>query len=246
MTLLTFFATFLIGIVTSFYGVSIGGGGLLVVPALMFLGLESREAIATATFATIVIAGTGFREFKKSKKIDLKLASWASIEFGLGTLMGAFILTSLPEDLVKRIIGCFLILLAIIGLFSSKVGLKNIFTSTFKKGLGHLLMTLTGVYKGFIYSGAAILQSYILIYFFGQTYLESSGTRKLPSLIASFIAVIIFLKADLIIWKIGLILMVGHLIGAYFGAHYALKKGEKWMKYAFSLIVGISAMELLF
>ncbi len=106
-------------------------------------------------------------------------------------------------------------------------------------------MVLIGIYKGAINSGSSLLTSYTLIHFYGLTYMESSATRKLPFLLSFIVSAVIYIQADIVNWPIAITLMAGNVIGGYLGVHYALKKGEVWMKYAFAVIVIVSAIKLM-
>jgi uncharacterized membrane protein YfcA len=58
--------------------------------------------------------------------------------------------------------------------------------------------------------------------------------------------VIIFAFSGLIAYGAGIALLLGMVIGGYLGAHIAIKKGDLFVKLAFSVIVAISGLKLLF
>ena len=68
--------------------------------------------------------------------------------------------------------------------------------------LGAILATILGAYAGFLGAGVATFYTYGLIFIFNQSFLESTGTRKIPGLIQAIGGTIVFLinkKVDLLI-----------------------------------------------
>jgi uncharacterized membrane protein YfcA len=51
------------------------------------------------------------------------------------------------------------------------------------------------------------------------------------------IAVLVFIAKGAIYWPQGLVMIVGALVGGYFGAHYAQKLPQAWVR-AFIVLVG--------
>ena len=65
---ITFLAAFLIGAVASFIGSMVGGGGLLSIPFLVFVGLPPQVAIATNKMGAIGLILGAIPKFWKAKK----------------------------------------------------------------------------------------------------------------------------------------------------------------------------------
>lgn len=61
-----------------------------------------------------------------------------------------------------------------------------------------------GVYNGFYSSVSGAFLAYILILLFGQTFLESAATRKIPLTLSSGIAAVIFPMKGVIFYQFGI------------------------------------------
>jgi uncharacterized membrane protein YfcA len=85
-----------------------------------------------------------------------------------------------------------------------------------------------------------------MILCFGQTFLQSAGTRKLPFLFGNGLALAVFIPSGNVLWGIGLALGAGTLLGGYLGSLFAIKKGNKWVRVVFFLVVGLAALRMLF
>jgi uncharacterized membrane protein YfcA len=239
---------FCAGLVGSFYGAAVGGGALLTVPALMFVGLSPVQAIATSRLGSLGISMSGLVAFGKSGQVDWTLGWKMTFLQGAGVLLGAWSLLQLPGWWVKKSIA--VIILVILGLLAAfpSAGLHTIpiDPKSMRYRSGYILTVLLGVLTGFFQGGGGTLAAYIMILCFGQTFLQSAGTRKLPFLFGNGLALAVFIPSGNVLWGIGLALGAGTLLGGYLGSLFAIKKGNKWVRVVFFLVVGLAALRMLF
>jgi uncharacterized membrane protein YfcA len=126
----------------------------------------------------------------------------------------------------------------------------------FKKGIraitkqdyiiGASLSFVISIYSGFYGAGAGTLLTYVLVLFFGQTFLEGAATRKIAQFISTAMAIVIFAIGGVIHYPLGIALFIGNLIGSYIGAHYSERIGNIWIKRLFFAVVSIMAIKLFF
>ena len=115
----------------------------------------------------------------------------------------------------------------------------------------HLINNIkTCTYFLFSFSGilgaSGTFSTFILLNFFGLTYIEAAGIHKVVSLSMDIVALIIYVIHHLIYYKYGLFLFFGTIIGSYAGASFGIKKGNQWMRIAFSIVTLVLAIKLLF
>lgn len=98
------------------------GGGLIIVPALLFLlKLKETEAIGTSLAALIPPVGLlGAVEYYRDGFVNVRYAALVAVGLFLGAYFGARIMTSLPPELVRRLYGGFLLVVAFRMLASGK------------------------------------------------------------------------------------------------------------------------------
>ena len=82
--------------------------------------------------------------------------------------------------------------------------------------------------------------------FFGFSIIQASATNKIPWFILGIISFTIYAINGIVNFSYGLALMIGMFAGGYMGAKTAVKKGNKWVKIVFSMIVIISSIKLIF
>jgi uncharacterized membrane protein YfcA len=101
----------LAGVFSGMFGI---GGGLIIVPALLFLlKLKELQAIGTSLAALIPPVGLlGAAEYYRNGYINLRYAGLVALGLFLGAYFGARIMISLPPELIRRIYGVFLLLVA--------------------------------------------------------------------------------------------------------------------------------------
>ena len=247
MEILTLSILFIISIFTGIYGTLIGGGALLLVPLLMFFGLPPHTAIGTSKFRSIGSTSVGTYNFAKHKLIDYKVGLMMAVSLVTGTAIGSSIVINLSGELVKKLIAVFILLILIFILFKKNIGMEEKKVKLTLKSwiLASIIMFFVGIYAGFFGGGYGTLMSYILLFIFGQTFLKSAGTRKIPGIASDIVAFAIFAINGFFHLTYGIILLVGSSIGAFIGSRYALKIGNEWLRRGFILIIFILAIKLL-
>ena len=97
-----------------FYGMFGIGGGLIIVPALMFFfGMKDLEALGTSLAALIPPVGLlGAAQYYRSGHMQIKYAALIAIGLFIGAYFGAKIIIGLPPVLIRRLYAGFLILVA--------------------------------------------------------------------------------------------------------------------------------------
>lgn len=99
------------GILSGMFGI---GGGLVIVPALIFiLKVKELEAIGTSLAALIPPVGLlGLVAYYRGGHVNLKYAAVLAIGLFAGAWFGAKIMMPLPPQLIRRIYGVFLAIVA--------------------------------------------------------------------------------------------------------------------------------------
>jgi uncharacterized protein len=99
------------GVAAGMFGI---GGGLIIVPALLFLlGMKEKQAIGTSLAALIPPVGLlGAAEYYRGGYINIKYAALVAVGLFIGAYFGARIVMSMPDALIRRIYAIFLLAIA--------------------------------------------------------------------------------------------------------------------------------------
>ena len=100
------------GVLSGLFGI---GGGVLIVPALMFVaGMKPITATGTSLGALLLPVGAlGAYEYYRRGNLDLRASLWVALGLFVGAWFGAKIALSLSPTALKRAFAVFLVLMAI-------------------------------------------------------------------------------------------------------------------------------------
>lgn len=99
------------GVLSGLFGV---GGGLIIVPALVFLGLTQREASGTSLGALLLPVGIlGVIEYARRNEVQIPYAAGLAIGLTLGAFAGARFAGLISNQTLQRAFGAFLLVVAV-------------------------------------------------------------------------------------------------------------------------------------
>lgn len=123
MTLTVVIIVIIIGLVAGMLGGMVGiGGGLVIVPALMyFLAFSQHQAQGTSLGLLVLpVAILAVLNYYKSGYVDFRIVGLLAIGFVVGSYFGSKMALSVPQLTLKRIFAIFMILIAWKMLFIDK------------------------------------------------------------------------------------------------------------------------------
>ncbi|MBN1405952.1 MAG: sulfite exporter TauE/SafE family protein [Candidatus Omnitrophica bacterium] len=100
------------GVASGFLGI---GGGTIVVPALVFLAGFTQHQAQGTTLAMMVppIALLAAIKYYQAGNVNIKAAALICAGFFIGALLGAVLVAPVPDQMLKKIFGIFLMLIAV-------------------------------------------------------------------------------------------------------------------------------------
>ncbi|MBI2678051.1 MAG: sulfite exporter TauE/SafE family protein [Candidatus Koribacter versatilis] len=112
--------------------------------------------------------------------------------------------------------------------------------------LGALLAGLgVGVFSGLIGVGGGVIAVPILVYAFGMEQKMAQGTSLMMLLgPTGAFAIMEYYRAGNVNLKVGLLMAVGVLIGAYFGGHWAQTMSNVVLRRTFAVILAALAIKM--
>jgi uncharacterized membrane protein YfcA len=106
----------IIGLLAGFVGGSLGvGGGIIIVPALVFLmGFSQHQAQGTYLAVLLFPIGIlGVINYYKGGYVNFKFAVILIAAFLLGSYLGSYLAVRIPDDILRKIFGVFMLLVSI-------------------------------------------------------------------------------------------------------------------------------------
>lgn len=237
---------FVTGIVSGWINVLAGGGSILSVPVMVFLGLPGPVAngtnrigiIAQNIFAVLGFFRKGFSDFR----LSATLAACACV----GAFFGAIVGARLDGVWFERALA--IIMLAVVAIMMTGAGQKKLKNEGAAKNLalGHVLMVGAGFWGGFIQIGVGFILMPILNRVMGFDLVRTNMHKVFIALSFSVVALGVFASQVEIEWALGVALAAGFAVGGWLGANAAVAKGEALIKRVFYVALGAMAVKLLF
>lgn len=234
------------GALAGIINVMAGGGSLMSVPMMLFLGVPGPVANGTNRISIIAQNIVAVRTFFRRGFSDLRLSLSLAAAATPGAILGALVGVRLDGVWFDRVLAVVMIgVLILMQLPTKKRSGESLPMTRQRLILGHVLMFLAGCWGGFIQIGVGFILMPILHRVMGLDLVRTNMHKVFIALSYNIIAVAIFASAVSIHWQFGLALALGNSIGGYLGARFSVQGGEVWIRRVFTLVLVIFIAKLL-
>lgn len=237
-----------VGGIAGFMNVLAGGGSLLTVPVMVFMGIPGPAAngtnriaiLAQNLSATAAFFNKGFSDFK----LSLSLAACALP----GAVLGAFLGVQLHGVWFNRILAVIMVGVMVVMYFDKGHSKDNSAGQPTRSQLirGHLLMIGVGFWGGFIHIGVGFIIMPVLNRVMGLDLVRTNMHKVFIVATYTIAALAVFVSQVPIFWLAGVALAVGTSIGGYVGANMAISRGEQLIRKVLNLVLIVFIIKLLF
>jgi len=238
----------LAGVVAGWLNVMAGGGSLLTVPIMVFMGIPGPVANGTNRIAILLQNITAVTTFHKKGFSDFKLSLSLAAAASFGALFGAQVGVHLEGEWFNRVLA--LIMLGILVLMWTgglqQKGDNSGGEKPQRLVLGHILMVGAGFWGGFIQIGVGFILMPILHRVLGLNLVLTNMHKVFIALVYTIVALAVFASQLQLLWWIGLWLALGNAIGGWLGAHTTVKHGETWVRRVLNITLIAFIIKLLF
>lgn len=232
---------------TSIVGVVTGSNSLITVPVMFQFGIDEKVAVATNMFGLMFMAVGATIPFLRRGKIEIRKVSPMILLTIIGSALGAALVGLITNQGIKLIVSIAMIAVTLFTIFSKNpANSERHPVSTASLVIAYVLTFLLAIYGGLYSGGYVTILTATVVAFFGMTFSEAVASTKLINVFSSSVATIVFAWQGLIDYKLGLILGLTMFVGAYFGAHYAAKLNEVWLRRIFLTTVLLLALKTLY
>ena len=240
---------FLVALAANVFSAFAGGGaGLIQLPALIFLGLPFGIALATHKVASVALGiGATVRHLRESA-LERRFTLFILATGMPGVVLGASVILRVPDRTAQFALGA---LTAAMGMYSwFNPGLGQSHTPMHRDRRGYLwggaVMFLIGVLNGSLTSGTGLFVTLWLIRWFGLDYKRAVAyTLVLVGLFWNGVGALTLGLLGTIKWTWLPALLVGSFVGGYLGAHFAIVKGNRWIKRGFEVVTLLVGVKLI-
>ena len=233
--------------IAGFIDAIVGGGGLLTVPALLSSGLPVHMVLGTNKLASTFGTATASYTFYRKKLFSPELWIPCIIATFFGALLGAVAVSLVSGAWLEKILPLVIISTAMYTLFKqptqtteSKL-IKDCRQFKLKQRAQGLVL---GFYDGFAGPGTGAFWTISGQVLYKVDLLISSGVARTMNFVSNATALITFIILGQVDFRLGLLMGGCLMIGAFIGAHTAIKFGNTFIRPVFIIVVIIISIKL--
>lgn len=233
------------GLCAGFLNTVAGGGSLITLPLLIFLGLPPTTANGTNRIAIVVQNASGIMGFRHLAVSNFRYSTLLAIPALIGAIIGAKIAVKFNETLFKRVLAGVMIAVLCLILFSPKPEAANENLSITRQIVAMVVFFFIGIYGGFIQAGVGFIIMAALTVINGFDLALINAIKLFVVFFYTLTALGVFIKEKRVDWALGVTLAFGNATGAWIGSQWAVTKGDEWIKAVLIVTVVAFAIRLL-
>lgn len=218
-----------IALVTGLVDAVAGGGGLIMMPALITLGLPPHLTLGTNKVQSM--CGTTMATWRYHRAGLFTLAGnglLVAITFA-GALIGALIIQHFDPKALALIVPVLLIGVALYTVLSPRMDDGDRHDRVGPRGFLPVAGGV-GFYDGFFGPGAGQFYTTTLVALRGMGLTRATGLTKLLNVTSNLASVIVFALGGHVLWLLGLCMGAGAMAGAVIGSHFATRFGARLIR----------------
>ena len=236
---------FLVGLTAGFVDSIAGGGGLITVPALLAVGLNPAQALATNKLQSSGGAFSASYYFVRKGVVKLKDLPLAIALTFIGSAVGTTLIQMIDASVLEHIIPFLMIAIAGYFLLSPRVGDKDR-KQSFSMGLFAATAGMgIGFYDGFFGPGTGSFFAIAFVSLMGFSLTRATAHTKVLNCTSNLASLLFFILGGAVVWKVGLVMIMGQLIGARLGSTIVMSRGQQIIRPMIVIISLIMTGKLL-
>jgi uncharacterized membrane protein YfcA len=233
VTLASLFAGFVDAIV--------GGGGLILIPALFSVYPGAPPAALLGTNKGGAIWGTAWATGQFAKRVRLPWGALmpAAAAALAGSFAGAFTVTVMSPGGLRRALP--FVLMAVLAYTVAKKDLGRhhapLLQGRAQAAMASAIGLVLGFYDGFFGPGTGSFFVFLLVRLLGYDFLHASASAKLLNCATNLAALLLFAWKGQVWWHIALMMAVANVAGSLLGTRLALRHGAGFVRGVFIAVV---------
>jgi len=239
---------FAAGLVAGFVNIVGGGGSLVSLPALIFLGLPSAVANGTNRIALMVQSLVAIGYFRQKGFFYPKLSAMLAAPAILGSIVGAKFAIALTDETFNKILAVVMLVVLVLIIWRPEkkfISAEQENYSPSRLAVAALVFFGVGFYGGFIQAGVGFIIIAALALITGMTLVKINSLKVLITAIYMLSSLLVFVLSGKVEWLPGVVLAGGNALGAYLGSVFTVHKGDKWIRVFLVVTVVVMAIKLL-
>lgn len=219
----------------------VGGGGLIMVPALLAAYPHAHPATLFGTNKSVSIWGTAMAAAQYSRRVSLPwstLLPAVALSFA-GSLAGAWWLTLVSPQILRLLLPLVLLAVFVYTLAKKELGRHHAprLRASHETLAACAVGLCVGFYDGFFGPGTGSFFVFFLVRFLGYDFLHASACAKWLNVASNGAALLLLALKGHVWWHVALGLALANVAGSLLGTRLALKHGAALVRGVFLVVV---------
>ena len=219
----------------------VGGGGLILVPALFAVFPTTHPATLFGINKSASVWGTALAARQYSRRVDMNWSALlpAAAAGFTGGFLGAWAVTVLPSEFLRKLLPIVLLFVLLYTLARKDLGREHVPTLSGRAQTwaACTIGLVLGFYDGFFGPGTGSFFVFLFVRVLGYDFLNASAAAKLLNTATNLAALILFAVKGHVWWHYALALAIANVAGSVLGTHLALKHGAGFVRVVFIAVV---------
>lgn len=218
-----------IALLTGFIDAIAGGGGLIMMPALLMAGVPPIQALGTNKLQSMFGTLVAMRNFARAGLVDWRAHKGLVATVFAGSAIGCLIVQQVDRSALELLIPALLGAVALYVLLSPRMSDEDAQERVSEAGYRPVGGAI-GFYDGFFGPGTGTFFTTSLVALRGLGLTRATAVTKLLNWTSNIAAVLVFALGGDVLWLLGLCMAAGAMAGGWLGSRTALKFGARLIR----------------
>lgn len=218
-----------VAVLTGFIDAIAGGGGLIMMPALLFAGASPLQALATNKLQSVFGTCVAMINYMRAGMVDFRANKLIIILVFAGAAAGVVLVQSIRSETLEVVIPVLLIAAALYVLVSPRMTDEDAHQRLSARGYAPVGGAI-GFYDGFFGPGTGTFFTTSLVALRGYGLTKATALTKLFNFTSNVASVLLFAFGGHMLWLLGLSMAAGAMLGGWIGSHTAIRFGAKLIR----------------
>lgn len=221
----------------------VGGGGLVLLPALFSVYPQTPPATLMGTNKSAAVWGTAWATVQYARRVTL---NWRALAPAVGaalagSFVGAWTVTMVSPDGLRKVLPFVLLAVLLYTLKRKDLGQHHAprFVGGHEAAIAAAVGGVVGFYDGFFGPGTGSFFVFLFVRLLGYDFLHASASAKLLNTATNVSALVLFTWKGHVWWHVAAVLAVTNVAGSLLGTRLALRHGAGFVRVVFLLVVGL-------
>jgi uncharacterized protein len=218
-----------VAVLTGFIDAIAGGGGLIMMPALLSAGLPPHFALGTNKLQSLCGTTMALRTYRRGGLIAIRPNLGTAAVVFAGAAAGALVVSAVNSEALQLIVPLLLLAVALYVVFSPRMDDEDAHERLGPSGYAPVAGAI-GFYDGFFGPGTGTFFAATQVGLRGLGLTRATAATKLFNATSNVASLLVFAAGGKVLWLLGLCMAAGAMAGSWLGSHSAMRHGASLIR----------------